>query len=97
MSEVGPTVLAMTPGTTELTELEQQVLAFERSWWKYAGAKETAIRQTFGHSSIRHYQILNALIDRPVALAYDPLLVRRLQRLRDARRQQRDPRRDRAQ
>jgi hypothetical protein len=33
--------------------------------------------------------VLNRLIDRPEALAYDPMLVRRLRRLRDSRRRRR--------
>lgn len=76
-----------------LTDDETAILDFERHWWKYPGAKEQAIRDTFGHSSTRHYQLLNALIDRPEALAHDALLVRRLRRLRDARARQRSARR----
>jgi hypothetical protein len=44
-------------------------------------------------SSTRYYQVLNALIDRPEALEADPLLVRRLRRLRSARQRQRSARR----
>ena len=77
----------------ELTDTETQILAFERQWWKYAGAKESAVREQFGMSMTRYYQVLNALIDRPEALAADPLLVRRLRRLRDQRRGQRSVRR----
>jgi len=73
----------------DLTELELEILAFERQWWKYAGAKESAVREKFDMSSTRYYQVLNALIDRPEALEVDPLLVGRLQRLRTARRRQR--------
>lgn len=76
-----------------LTDEETAILNFERHWWKYAGAKEQAIRDTFDCSSTRHYQVLNALIDRPEALAYDPLLVRRLIRLRDHRARHRSARR----
>lgn len=72
-----------------LTDEQTAILDFERSWWKYAGAKEQAIREAFDCSSTRHYQRLNALIDSDPALAYDPLLVRRLRRLRDARARQR--------
>ena len=43
--------------------------------------------------STRYYQVLNALIDRPEALAFDPLLVRRLRRLRAARQRARSARR----
>lgn len=63
-----------------LSERDQQILAFQRLWWKYAGAKEQAIREQFGMSATRYYQVLNALIDRPEALAFDPLLVKRLRR-----------------
>ncbi len=77
----------------ELSERDQQILAFERLWWKYAGAKEQAVREQFGMSSTRYYQVLNALIDKPEALAFDPLLVKRLRRLRSARQRQRSARR----
>lgn len=77
----------------QLTDDETALLDFERHWWKYPGAKEQAIRETFGCSSTRHYQVLNALIERDEAVAYDPLLVRRLVRLRDARRGRRSARR----
>ncbi|WP_370246885.1 DUF3263 domain-containing protein [Nocardioides sp.] len=69
-----------------LTETEIAVLAFERTWWKYAGIKESMIRETFDWSAARYYAVLNALIDRPEAVEHDPMTVRRLQRLRDQRR-----------
>ena len=75
----------------ELSERDQAVLDFERQWWKYAGAKEQAIRDQFQMSATRYYQVLNALIDRPEALAHDPLLVKRLRRLRAARQRQQEP------
>jgi Protein of unknown function (DUF3263) len=68
-----------------LSERDEQILAFERQWWRRAGAKEQAIRDTFGLSTTRYYQLLNALLDAPSALAYDPVLVKRLRRLRAAR------------
>ncbi len=77
----------------ELSERDQAVLDFERQWWKYAGAKEQAIREQFSMSSTRYYQLLNAIIDRPEALVFDPLLVRRLRRLRAARQRARSARR----
>ncbi len=77
----------------ELSERDAAILEFERHWWKYAGAKEQAVREQFDMSSTRYYQVLNALIDRPEALAADPLLVRRLRRLRAARQRQRSARR----
>lgn len=75
--------------TTGLTDTDRAILDFERAWWKYPGAKETAIIEQFDMTATRYYQVLNALIDHPAALEHDPLLVRRLQRLRDARRAQR--------
>jgi Protein of unknown function (DUF3263) len=76
-----------------LSERDCEILEFERQWWKYAGAKETAVREKFDMSATRYYQVLNALIDRPEALEADPLLVRRLRRLRAARQRQRSARR----
>lgn len=69
----------------DLTQQQLQILAFEEQWWKYAAAKEQAIRQRFDMSATRYYQILNALLDEPAALAAHPLLVGRLRRLRDHR------------
>lgn len=69
----------------DLTDDELEILAMERLWWKYAGAKEAAIREKFDISATRYYQRLNALIERPEAEAHDPLLVKRLRRLRAAR------------
>jgi hypothetical protein len=68
-----------------LNDRERQMLAFERQWWKHAGSKEQAIRDLFGVSSTRYYQVLNALLDNPAALARDPVLVKRLRRLRATR------------
>ena len=76
-----------------LRERDGEILEFERHWWKYAGAKEQAVREKFDMSSTRYYQVLNALIDRPEALEADPLLVRRLRRLRASRQRQRSARR----
>jgi hypothetical protein len=80
-------------GSGELSGRDAAMLDFERQWWKYAGAKEQAVREKFDMSSTRYYQVLNALIDRPEALAHDPLLVRRLRRLRSTRQRQRSARR----
>jgi hypothetical protein len=73
------------PAPEGLTEREAAVLAFERQWWRHAGAKEQAIREEFGLSAARYYQVLGRLIDRPAALQHDPMLVKRLLRLREAR------------
>ena len=77
----------------ELSARDAEILAFERHWWKFAGAKEQAVREKFDMSSTRYYQVLNVLIDQPEALAHDPLLVRRLRRLRAERQRQRSARR----
>ena len=77
----------------ELSERDLRILEFERQWWKYAGAKEQAMREKFDMSATRYYQALNALIDRPEALAADPMLVKRLRRLRAARQRARSARR----
>lgn len=81
-------------GTTDaqLTAQQQDVLAFERRWWRYAGAKEAAIAEQLGMNATRYYQILNQLLDMPAALAADPMLVKRLRRLRDARQRERSAR-----
>jgi Protein of unknown function (DUF3263) len=80
-------------GTDELSDRDQAILAFERQWWRYAGAKEQAIRDLFDMSGTRYYQVLNALIDRPEALRHDPMLVKRLRRMRAARQRARAARR----
>ena len=76
-----------------LSRRDREILTFERQWWKYAGAKEQAIRELFDMSATRYYQVLNTLIDAPAALAVDPLLVKRLRRLRAGRQRQRSARR----
>ncbi|MBZ5736517.1 DUF3263 domain-containing protein [Nocardioides sp. TRM66260-LWL] len=75
-----------------LTELEMEILDFERLRWRHAGARESAVLDRFGWSITRHAQVVNALLDRPAALEHDPVNLRRLQRLRDARRAQRTAR-----
>ncbi len=79
--------------TDELAERDREILDFERQWLKYAGAKEQAIRERFDMSATRYYQVLNALIDQPTALAVDPMLVKRLRRMRAARQRTRSARR----
>ena len=77
----------------QLSQRDQEILAFERQWWKYAGAKEQAIRELFDMSPTRYYQVLNALLDKPEAMAADPLLIKRLRRLRTSRQRTRAARR----
>jgi hypothetical protein len=73
----------------ELTAREKEILDFERSWWKHAGVKEQAIRDRFDMSATRYYQLLNELLEKPEAAGYDPILVKRLIRLRTYRQRQR--------
>ena len=86
-------VAAGTSPESSLSSRDQQMLALERQWWKYAGAKEQAIRELFDLSATHYYQILNALIDTEAALAHDPMLVKRLRRLRTSRQRARTARR----
>jgi hypothetical protein len=76
---------APVPSEPSLSERELKILAFESKWWRHAGSKEQAIRDTFELSSTRYYQLLNALLDNPDALVHDPVLVGRLRRLRSTR------------
>ena len=69
-----------------LTELEVRILEFEKNWWRYVGAKESAIKELFDLKPPAYYQLLNNLIDRPDALEAAPMLVKRLRRIREARR-----------
>jgi len=72
-----------------LTDRDRAILDFERSWWVEPGPKDAAIRERFELSGTRYYQLLTELIDDPEALDYDPLLVRRLRRVRERRRRAR--------
>jgi len=82
MDESAATTSSTTP---VLSDLEVRILEFERSWWRYAGAKESAIKELFDLSGPRYYQLLNDLVDREDALLASPMLVKRLRRLRQAR------------
>ncbi|NVM93871.1 DUF3263 domain-containing protein [Arthrobacter wenxiniae] len=76
-----------------LSGRDARMLSLERQWWKYAGAKEQAIREMFDLSATHYYQILNVLIDTEAALEHDPMLVKRLRRLRTSRQKARTARR----
>ena len=69
----------------DLTERDRAILALEAAWPRHGGAKEDVIRTQLGMSAARYYQLLARLIDSDVALEYDPMLVRRLRRIRDSR------------
>ena len=72
-----------------LSELELKMLEFERTWWRHAGAKESSMKELFNLTPPAYYQLLNNLIDRSEALLAEPILVKRLRRLRDSRTAQR--------
>ena len=73
------------PRGDELSERDIAILEFENRWWQHAGQKEEAIRDAFQLSPTRYYQLLGSVIESPAALRHDPMLVKRLHRLRDAR------------
>ncbi len=73
----------------ELTERDREILEFERSWWTVDVPKDQQIQEKFQLSTTRYHQILVELLDMPAAAIYDPLVIRRLQRQRDRRRQAR--------
>jgi hypothetical protein len=72
-----------------LTDRDKAILELERTWWAEPGTKRTAIRERFELSGTRYYQLLGDLLESPEAMDHDPLVVRRLRRLRDHRRRQR--------
>jgi hypothetical protein len=69
----------------DLTERDRAILALEAAWPRHGGSKEEAIRAKLGMSPARYYQLLGRLIDSEAALDHDPMLIRRLRRLRDTR------------
>ncbi len=73
----------------ELTQRDRDILDFERAWWTATSPKDVQIRERFELSTTRYHQILNEMLDTEEAMAYDPLVVRRLQRQRDRRRRAR--------
>lgn len=75
-----------------LTAREAALLDFEATWWEASGSKDAEIRERFDMSAPRYYQELNQLIDRPEAIAHQPLLVKRLRRLRQRRQENRSAR-----
>ena len=77
------------PATTGLSEFEVKMLEFERSCWRHAGVKESSIKELFNLTPPAYYQLLNNLIDREAAVMAEPILVKRLRRLRDSRTQAR--------
>ncbi|MGC0331168.1 hypothetical protein RKD23_004158 [Streptomyces sp. SAI-170] len=76
-------------GAEGLGQRERDILALERRGFAGPGAKERAIREELGLAPVRYFQLLNALLDDPRALAHDPVTVNRLRRVREARRGER--------
>ena len=100
MIEAVPNIDEDTPTSSDdassepaLSERDAAVLDFEKQWWKYAGAKEQAVRELFDLSATQYYQVLNTLIDSPAALEAEPMLVKRLRRMRATRQRERTQRR----
>jgi len=69
-----------------LSDRDRAILEFEKTWWRFEGAKHEAIRGAVPPVPTRYYQVLNGLLDDPAALAEEPVVVRRLQGQRQARR-----------
>ncbi len=65
-----------------MTDKDKKILDFEARTYRYAGAKEAAIRGELDMTAVRYWQRLNELLDQPAALEYSPSLVNRLRRLR---------------
>lgn len=82
----------MKPAEAPLSDRDLQILRFERQWYRHAGSKETAIREAFGLSATRYFQVLNTLLDNPEAMRQEPQVVARLRRLRASRQRARYPR-----
>ena len=73
----------------DLTDVERELLDFERMWWQLPASKTSEIRARFGFSTSSYYRTLHLLVDRPDAEAYDPLTVRRVRHRRDLVRRER--------
>lgn len=93
LSEGSPTVGAMSQPAAlpqfPLTEQEAAILDFEQDWRPARGSRDQEVRERFGISTPRYFQLLNQLLDRPEALERNPLLVRRLRRLHEQRQESR--------
>jgi hypothetical protein len=74
-----------------LTDRDKALLDFERSWWTFESPKDVLIAERFGSTPDEYAGELEELTERPEALAYDPLVVRRIARHRDRRRRDRRP------
>ena len=79
----------MSSGGAALTDQDRAIIDFERTWWQRAGRKDVAVRQQLDMSPTRYYELLNRLLEKPEAMDYDAMVVRRLLRDRDRRRRRR--------
>lgn len=68
-----------------LDDRDRALLDFEETAPSLPDVKNEAVRRAFGLSPTRYYQILNGLADSAAALEYSPVVVRRLQRMRNSR------------
>lgn len=84
---------AMSFTATTLSERDAAILDFEDRWYTSSVPKDQAIMEAFGCSSARYYQQLNLLLDKPEAMAHNPLLVKRLRRMRALRQAERSAKR----
>lgn len=80
-----------------LTEREKDILDFEQSWWSLSIPREQAVRDRFQLTETEYVELLELLIATEAALEAEPLLVRRLRRMKDRRRQEHVARRTAAQ
>ena len=80
-----------------LTEREKDILEFEQSWWSLSVPREQAVRDRFQLTETEYDELLEVLIATEAALEAEPLLVRRLRRMKDRRRQEHVARRTAAQ
>ena len=77
------------PAAPDLPDDLRAALDLERTWAvapRPGVTKEREVRERLGLTPTRYRLLLQRALDDPRALAYDPLLVRRLLRLRDRRR-----------
>jgi len=91
MSSLPASDAAFPASAASLGERERGILEFEADWQhraggRHDGGKEEAIRARLDLTPPRYYQLLGRIIDTQAALAYDPMLVARLRRLQQARR-----------
>lgn len=93
VTDLAPPAEAADAPEQGLSERDAAILSFEKQWWKYAGAKEQAVRELFDLSATQYYQVLNTLLDSPAALTAEPMLVKRLRRMRASRQRDRTQRR----